>query len=216
MGTISDEQRKLNKELHAKRPDFGSRGGAGNENLIKIIGRYNKLGVINSVLDYGTGKGSFPKSLKKSQPEMKIGAYDPAVEKFAKQPTSTFDLITSFDVLEHVERSSIQHVLEEIFSFANKVVYLQVDLQPAVKRLSSGRNAHIMLAPPDWWVAQVSSVFPVLGYFPIMHSTGTIQKISIVATKDVRFSKLVWSLLTKLNSVPLYIKGGYLGQTDKK
>ena len=28
--TISDSQRKLNQELHQSRPDFGSRGGAGN------------------------------------------------------------------------------------------------------------------------------------------------------------------------------------------
>ena len=62
--TISDSQRKLNQELHRSRPDFGSRGGAGNQGVIDVIGRYKELGVINSVLDYGTGKGAFPKSLK--------------------------------------------------------------------------------------------------------------------------------------------------------
>ena len=69
--TISDSQRKLNQELHQSRPDFGSRGGAGNEEVINIISRFNELGVINSVLDYGTGKGAFPKNLKNIQ--IKVG-----------------------------------------------------------------------------------------------------------------------------------------------
>ena len=62
MSTISDEQRKLNQKLHAERPDFGSRGGVGNEGIIEIIGSYKEIGGINSVLDYGTGKGAFPRS----------------------------------------------------------------------------------------------------------------------------------------------------------
>ena len=55
--TISEEQRRLNQELHQARPDFGSRGGAGNEDIIEVINRYHQLGLIQSVLDYGTGKG---------------------------------------------------------------------------------------------------------------------------------------------------------------
>ena len=216
MSTISEEQRKLNQELHAERPDFGSRGGVGNQGIIEILGRYKELGVINSVLDYGTGKGAFPRSLKEKCPEIKVGAYDPAVEKFSKKPKTTFDLVTSFDVLEHVERTSIQAVLEEISSMTNKVVYLQIDLQPAVKRLSSGRNAHIMLAPPDWWLSQIGSVFPVLGSYPVMHATGSVQKIAIIAAKDRRFSRLVWSLLMKIESMPIVVTGGYLGESKKK
>ena len=104
--TISEEQRKLNEELHQSRPDFGSRGGAGHQGVIQVIGRYKDLGMISSVLDYGTGKGAFPKTLKKTFQNLKVGAYDPAVEKFNKKPNRDFDLVTSFDVLEHVERES--------------------------------------------------------------------------------------------------------------
>ena len=65
MKTISEEQRKLNQELHQNRPDFGSKGGAGNQTVINILSRYHEMGLIKSVLDYGTGKGAFPKNLKK-------------------------------------------------------------------------------------------------------------------------------------------------------
>ena len=213
--TISDSQRKLNQELHENRPDFGSRGGAGNEGIIQLIGRYKELGVISSVLDYGTGKGAFPKNLKQTHPEIAVGAYDPAVEKFNKKPNKSFDLVTSFDVLEHVERDSIHAVLKEIKDLSLKLVYLQIDLQPAVKRLSSGRNAHIMLAPPDWWVSQVAGLFPVQGSYPIFHANGEIQKIAIVAAKSHKYSSLVWSLLMKLQSLPVRIQGGYLSIEQK-
>jgi hypothetical protein len=214
--TISEEQKRLNKELHSTRPDFGSLGGAGHHGVITAIRRYKELNAIESVLDYGTGKGIFPKSLKGEIPELIVGAYDPAVEAFSVKPNRTFDLVTSFDVLEHVERKSVPAVLNEISEMSNKLVYLQIDLQPAVKRLSSGRNAHIMLAPSDWWISEVSSVFPTLGTFPIYHETGAIQKVAIVASKKPFLGSLVWSLLSKLQSNPMIIKSGYLGTIVKK
>ena len=216
--TISDSQRKLNQELHQSRPDFGSRGGAGNEEVINIISRFNELGVINSVLDSGTGKGAFPKNLKKTCPQIKVGAYDPAVEKFSKKPEKKFDLVTSFDVLEHVERNSVYAVLKEIRDLSSKLVFLQIDLQPAVKKLSSGRNAHIMLAPSDWWISQIASIFTIQGTYPIYHANGEVQKLAVVAAKDHKNASLVWSLLMKLQKSPMLIQGGYLGsgQTNKK
>ena len=36
------------------------------------------------------------------------------------------------------------------------VSFLDIDLKPAVKTLSDGRNAHTCIAPPDWWAGQIS------------------------------------------------------------
>jgi|TARA_X000000950_G_C13878426_1_gene645817 hypothetical protein len=209
--TISEEQRLLNQQLHTSRPDFGSQGGAGNENVIHALRRYHKLKTLKSVLDYGTGKGAFPNNIKKAIPTLKVSGYDPAVKEFSTKPENTFDLVTCFDVLEHVERDSISAVIEEIKDLSNKLVFLQIDLQPAVKRLSSGRNAHIMLAPQDWWLSQVGATFPILGSYPVYHSTGIIQKVAIIATKDPQYGPLVWSMLMKMQSKPMNIVGGYLG-----
>jgi hypothetical protein len=214
--TISDEQRRLNSDLHSQRPDFGSKGGAGHQSVIAILQRFEQLGAIASVLDYGTGKGLFPKTLKQAIPALKVGAYDPAVEAFSRKPSRRFDLVTSFDVLEHVERGSITAVLEEIRDLSSKLVYLQIDLQPAVKRLGSGRNAHILLAPPDWWLAQIAAVFPVQGSFPIFHESGAIQKLAVVAATTPESGALVWPFLMKLHKVPMVISGGYLGESKAK
>ena len=210
--TISEEQRQLNRELHNQRPDFGSKGGAGHQSVIGIVQRFHQLGELHSVLDYGTGKGLFPKTLKKALPELKVGAYDPAVETFNQKPGKPFDLVTSFDVLEHVERGSIHAVLEEIRQLSRKLVYLQIDLQPAVKRLSSGRNAHILLAPPDWWLSQIAAHFPIQGSFPVFHESGAIQKLAVVAGISPEAGPLVWSFLLKLQKAPMVISGGYLGE----
>ena len=40
-----------------------------------------------------------------------------------------------------------------------------------------------MLAPPDWWLSQIGSVFPVLGSYPVMHASGTIQKLRSLQPK---------------------------------
>ena len=73
-----------------------------------------------------------------------------------------------------------------------------------------------MLAPPDWWVAQVASIFPVQGSFPMYHTSGTVQKLAIVAAKSYKHSQLVWSMLTKIQKNPTVIRGGYLGVDDTK
>ena len=40
-----------------------------------------------------------------------------------------------------------------------KFFFYAIDLIPANKKLSDGRNAHILLAPPDWWIQQITSKF---------------------------------------------------------
>ena len=100
------------------------------------------------------------------------------------------DLVTSFDVLEHVERNSVYAVLKEIRDLSSKLVFLQIDLQPAVKKLSSGRNAHIMLAPiQKIWKLQVflrSGTHPI--YFMQMAKYKNLQKLQQKITKMLPWS----------------------------
>ena len=65
---ISEKQRKLNEALHQERKDFGNRSdGSGlGGNLTVSLKRMNELGVCNSVLDYGTGKGRLVEKLRGS------------------------------------------------------------------------------------------------------------------------------------------------------
>ena len=130
-------------------------------NIPKAINDLNKNKTkITSILDYGTGKGGLIQILKHQiNSTVEIKGYDPAVKEFAETPKKKFDIITCIEVLEHVDRDSIDETLSQISNLTKKFFFYAIDLIPANKKLSDGRNAHILLAPPDWWIQQITSKF---------------------------------------------------------
>ena len=96
------------------------------------------------------------------------------------------------------------------WDLSTKVVYLQIDLQPAVKKLADGRNAHILLAPPEWWVARVAQLFACQASFPVMHEAGEPQKIVIAACHSPKILPLMYGFLTKLKVFDFRMSGGVL------
>ena len=212
MKTISKEQQKLNAELH-KSDKYGNRANAAGlaTNLPQALDRMHELGLCNRFLDYGTGKGKLLKYLKqKIKHPIQLVGYDPAVEEFSEKPNEKFDIVTCLDVLEHIELDTIDNVLNEIKSYTKYFCYLVIDLQPAVKTLSDGRNAHILLAPSTWWQNKISQLFTSYSTFPIYHGSGDIQKIVIVATNNPKCLRLMHGFISKLDIFELSLVGGVL------
>ena len=56
------------------------------------------------------------------------------------------------DVLEHVEPKFITHVLQDINNLTKEYVWLRIDTLPARKKLSDGRNAHLIIENKQWWL----------------------------------------------------------------
>jgi len=215
---ISDEQRALNKALHAQNHQYGNRrGGSGlADNISVALRRMHELGLCNSVLDYGTGKGSLVQRLRKElPPAVQVNGYDPAVEAWEHKPNQPADILTSLDVLEHIEMRSIDAVLHDIKSLTRHFCYLVIDLQPAVKTLADGRNAHILLAPPDWWVGRIAQHFACQASFPVMHARGLPQKLVIAATDHRQVLPLMYSFLIKMKIFDFDMSGGPLGGVKK-
>ena len=149
---ISEQQLALNRSLHKADPAFGSRDNASGMagRLPFALRRMNEIGSCSSVLDYGTGKGLLVERLRRELPaSISVTGYDPAVECWSKRPEGPHDIVTCLDVLEHVEIGSIDSTIREIESLSGLFCYVVVDLQPAVKRLADGRNAHVLLALPS-------------------------------------------------------------------
>ena len=173
------------KQIHAENPVFGSRYDAGGltskiDIAIKSVSKNN----IYSILDYGTGKGALVNHLRNTLDEKYlIDGYDPAVEEWIEKPQKQYKLVTCIDVLEHLEPSSIDAVLNEIKTITEGFCFLLIDLQPAVQYLQNGRNAHTLLAPYDWWAAKLSNYFPYNISFPIYNSLGFIQKYIFTGTR---------------------------------
>lgn len=209
--TISDEQLALNKELHRTNPSFGNRNQASGmaARLPLALHRMHQSGLCTSVLDYGTGKGLLVDRLRSELPHnIVVDGYDPAVEKWSKKPASTYDIVLCLDVLEHVEMSSINNVVTDIGSMTHQFCYVVVDLQPAVKKLPDGRNAHILLAPVDWWVSRFSLEFACLTTFTLLHQNNAPQKLAIVASHEPAKLCHMNNFLNKLNVYDLCFKGG--------
>ena len=133
--------------------------------LIKQIIEKNK---INTMLDYGCGKGFFYKNpikqnglnlqnLKKFW-NINIDLYDPCYEENSiLNENKNYDLIICIDVLEHIPSADIDWVLKKIITKSKKYVFINVACYPAIALLPNGENAHININTPEWWHEKILS-----------------------------------------------------------
>ena len=147
---ISDEYRKLNELLHESDPAYGSGSGA---KYGKFVLEAMRRTGSTTVLDYGCGKGSLRKALGDF-----VANYDPAVPEWAEMPAAA-DLVVCTDVLEHVEPEQIDRVIDHIRSLTLRAAFFVVACREARKSLADGRNAHLIVQSPDWWVELLSERF---------------------------------------------------------
>ena len=82
--------------------------------------------------------------------------FDPGYEKHSKLPIHRKDAVICTDVLEHVAEEDLGWVVEEIFSYAKKIVFLNVACFEALKILPDGRNAHISVFSPNDWIQMLA------------------------------------------------------------
>ena len=132
--------------------------------LLKEIIIKNK---IKNLLDYGSGKGdryfnnsefgneTYP-SLEKYW-GIKSTLYDPGVPH-PKPIGKKFDIVLSIDVLEHIPLEDLGWVINEIFDFSKKIVFLNIACYPAQRTFSDGSNIHVSLFHPMWWYGFVTNI----------------------------------------------------------
>jgi 2-polyprenyl-6-hydroxyphenyl methylase/3-demethylubiquinone-9 3-methyltransferase len=103
------------------------------------------------VLDFGGGNGRFCEILREAGFSTAV-TYDPLVPAFAERPADKFDLVTSFETLEHLPDplAGIRSILE--FAADPGLIFFTTALQPAdfdQLRLNwwyaGPRNGHISL-----------------------------------------------------------------------
>ena len=105
------------------------------------------------MLDYGSGKAAFHKAHDWGIP---VICYDPAWKPHEVKPTAeTFDGVICVDVLEHIPEPDIAGVLDEIFGYARKFVFVTVCCRLAKKSLPNGENCHITIKDENWWHDQI-------------------------------------------------------------
>ena len=137
--------------------------------FVDIIKAYLEKNKCQSVLDYGSGKGALytedfhtiTKEINKPLPEYwdldLCAMYDPAYEEHSTLPDRKFDAVISTDVLEHIPEADLGWVLREMYSKAEKMVFLNVACFPALKKLKDGSNAHVSIFSTEDWIQFVAS-----------------------------------------------------------
>lgn len=149
---ISDEYLQLQRRLHDRPRGYGNSGRKHAGEVIAVASALR----LSSILDYGAGGGTLKRALQLAQWPGSIDEYDPAVPGIDQMPESA-DLITCTDVLEHIEPERVADVLVHIHSLALRAAFFVVSTVPSSKWLADRRNAHLIVQPPDWWAAQIST-----------------------------------------------------------
>ena len=128
------------------------------EYIKKIINHFN----CKTALDYGSGGSDL--NIEEIEEGLtfrdyvgleKIYQFEPARNIESK---GKFDLVLSFDVLEHIFIADLPWVINDIFSKANKCVLINVACYESAALLPNGENAHITLRHPLWWLGQIECI----------------------------------------------------------
>jgi hypothetical protein len=141
------------------------RGGRLTKSFASVAAPIKTSGA-TTILDYGSGKaqhydapgdGGVENCMRtySGWPGVKVRCFDPGHAPFSALPQGTFDGVISTDVVEHLAPEDVPWVLDEMFSYAEKFVYVIAACYPAKLILPNGLNAHTVLQPPAWWREQM-------------------------------------------------------------
>lgn len=113
-----------------------------------------------SLIDYGCAQGRLLKRIGNDCDFVTHrDGYDPGNPQYNRIPPGTFDVLVSCDVIEHFEPESLDASLKQMQSLFDRAAFLLIACYPAKKHLPDGRNAHLIVQTPEWWLDRCVSVF---------------------------------------------------------
>ena len=92
-----------------------------------------------------------------------VREYDPGIKGKDSLPEPA-QMVVCIDVLEHIEPDHLPAVLNHLKELTREVLYLTVACYPAQKHLADGRNAHLIIEPPSWWLPKLLERFHLESY----------------------------------------------------
>lgn len=153
---ISNNYKDQLVQYHAAKPNWGSTARRWSQ---QVIAHAKALGA-KTVLDYGSGTGSLRLDLEPAG--LVVREYDPGVPGKEADPDRA-DMVVALDVLEHIEPECLTDVLGHMDLLAIKGMFAVIALYPAGNILPDGRNAHLIVESPEWWVARLTeTISPVV------------------------------------------------------
>ncbi len=153
--TISQTYLAEQKKLH-ENPNYGQTARIYADSIKKILVDSNS----KTLTDYGAGKKILKKSLNDiGYYNFEYFPYDPAFPEYGEPKPA--DFISCIDVMEHIEPDYLNAVLDEIQFLTKKLCFFSIATLPARKKLSDGRNAHLIQKPSRWWLLNLCNRFNI-------------------------------------------------------
>ena len=112
-------------------------------------------------LDYGAGHGGLGIAIKeKFGDTYTINEYEPSRPDSALPDPCEY--VVCIDVLEHIEPDLIDNVLDDLQRVTVDKGYFTISCRLAAKILKDGRNAHLIVEQPEWWLPKLKARFRLL------------------------------------------------------
>ena len=133
-----------------------------------VLSTYNP----KSIFDFGCGQNIFLNYVSYFNPRIETYGYDLGVPKYSEFGHKQYELLTSFDVLEHVETEYVDETLKQIESRFTKYAHLEIATTPAKKSFIGdfdysdvcpsfkNKNMHLTVKPSDWWLKKIEANMP--------------------------------------------------------
>ena len=80
-----------------------------------------------------------------------ITQYDPADRSGDSRPADCFDGVVCAEALNYIPDEDVPWVIEDLFEWANRFVYVVAETGPRVKTLPDGSSLHSRPRVPGWW-----------------------------------------------------------------
>lgn len=151
---ITPEYQALLRERYT-RPHWGG----GGYHHVRDMARFARQLGATRILDYGCGRGTFKKAflaLPDIPKNYDVREYDPGIIGKDARPAPA-DLVVCTDVMEHVEPKFLQPTLKFIRRLSIRGTYFIIAWSPSRTKLADGRNAHLIVQHPAWWLDVVEN-----------------------------------------------------------
>jgi SAM-dependent methyltransferase len=119
---------------------------------------------VGSVCDLGCGTGKFPMWVKENFPGLRVFGVDPVFVDEGEAsgveflrgdstniPLDKVDLLTSFDVMEHIHPDDLEASMREITRVSDFYI-AKIAFAPSRGRGVNGEELHPLVRSKDWWL----------------------------------------------------------------
>lgn len=148
---ISEEYKQLLADKHAIK-SWGGGGSFWAPFIAPMLNKYDNV----TILDYGSGRGTFKPAMMRLRPDAIITEYDPGVPGIDEPPHDPVDFVLCTDVLEHIEPEKLDNVLGHIDWLMKGGCMLNIVFGASRSFLPDGRNTHILQRSQEWWLEKLN------------------------------------------------------------